>query len=451
MWLLYSPPVPLVRCNSVHDLPSHADGVLGIWLSGEQEFVAEWLVDLRRHPSHAFLPIFVDCELPAEVQHLSDGGAQSPQIALEMAREWRPSVAKLHGATPSPALALARYLYLRPLVALSPVRDYSAHQAYRYPLLEAFVDGERPESLLDVLRGRGWLEQAHLMDRLRRCSRCDSVHLNYVDVCPGCQSLNIEAATYIHCFSCSHVAPEGHFIRQGALTCPNCHARLRHIGADYNRPLEQMHCHDCAMAFADAKIIARCLLCGSDHDPEKLGALNISAYALSDIGRQAARQGLEGGWRICGPFQPRRMTSESFVDVAEWMMSLSRRHADTTYVFMGLYLGAGPELERLLGEEEANSLIEAFVVRLRELMRDTDILAQVSQRLLWLMLPQTDRAGGVALLDKIANLAGKTVQENGSRLEVRGVIHAASDIPAGTTAEQLLASIGSCLQKGLPC
>jgi hypothetical protein len=451
MWLLYSPPVPFVRCDSVHNLPCHADGVLGLWLSGEVEFVSEWLVDIRHHSPHACLPIFVDCELPDEIACLADGHAETLEVALEKARDWRPSASRLQGATPSPALALVRYLYLRPLAAMSPVRDAAAHQAYRFPLLEAFVDGETPEILLDTLRARGWIEQAHLVDRLRCCERCRSVHLNYLDVCPGCQSLNIEEKIYIHCFTCSHLAPQEKFLRQGALACPNCQARLRHVGVDYNRPLEQMYCRDCAMAFTDAKVVARCLGCGCEHDPERLSVLNVGTYALTDSGRQAARLGIEGGATVPMSLQPRGMTTEAFIELADWMMSLARRHEGTELVLIGLSFYADRELELLLGEGGTHRLAQVFLGRLRELMRDTDVMVQVNDHLLWMMLPQTNQAGGEVMLEKISRLAGKVVQENCSGIEVRGAVYAPEDIPDSLPVEQFLHSIDGRLQRGLPC
>lgn len=451
MWLLYAPPVPIVHCHSVLDLPSGANGVLGIWLSGEPDIVIDELRDLRRQCSHAYLPIFIDGELPVDVRHLSDGSAGSVDEALRLAMEWRPSPTRLQGVSSGPALALARYLYLRPLAALTPIRDCKAHQAYRYPLLEAFTDGEAPHALLGTLLNRGWLEQTHLVDRLRRCENCRSAHLNYVDVCPSCQSLNIEEAAYVHCFTCSHMAPQEKFIQNMALVCPNCQARLRHIGADYNRPLEQMHCRDCTMAFSEAEVLARCLACGHSHEPAKLPVLTVVSYSLSDSGRQAARQGLDSGWPAPAPMRTQGMQPEAFIDMTDWMMSLARRHGQAGFALLGLYLDVTPSLADSLGETGLHTLVDAFASRLRELMRDTDILTRVSDHLFWIALPQTTRAGAHTLLEKIQAFAEKTVQDDGSRLEIRGVIHAADEIAGEVSAEHLLNTLGSRLQRGLPC
>jgi hypothetical protein len=451
MWLLYLPPVPPVRCRSVHDLPSQANGVSGVWLSGEPEVVIEWLCDIRRQCSHAHLPIFVDCELPASICHLHDGMASCIDEALKLAMEWRPSAAQLQTSTASPVLALVRYLYLRPLAALAPQRDCRSHQAYRYPLLEAFSDGEEPAALLATLLERGWLEQAHLVDRLRRCESCRSTHLNYVDVCPECAGLQIEQAIYIHCFTCSHMAPQEKFIRGGALLCPNCHSRLRHIGADYNRPLEQMRCKECAAGFSEPEVVARCLSCGHDQAPERLPVLNVASYTLSDSGRQAARQATETAWHLPAPLQTQDMMLDTFIGMTEWMMSLARRHDQASFTLLGLYLEAPAELEQEMGEDELHRMLDAFAGRLRELMRDTDILTRVDDHLIWIALPQTSPTGGKIFLEKILALSARTRQESGSQLQVRGVLHAVDDLPEEVSAEHLLNALGNRLQRGLPC
>ncbi len=445
MWLLYAPPAAPVPCNSVPALSACPDGLLGIWLSGEAGEMQACLQALRRDYLHAHLPVFVDRELPVALAGLADGVAGDAVDATHRALRWRPDPAALRGENASPALALARYLYLRPDRLLTPERDAGSHQAYRYFLLEAFADGESPAALLDTLQARGWLEPRRQVDRLRRCEDCHSVHLNYVDVCPSCQSLDIESAAFIHCFTCSHVAPQKMFAAGGNLVCPNCQTRLRHIGADYNRPLEQLSCHACQASFAEARVLARCLGCGRSHDPEMLPVLVMTEYALSDAGRSAARQGLDKALQAPVP-AARGMDTDAFVGMTDWMMALARRHGQAEFSLVGLYLTIPDGFARRLGEAGLGRLLDAFGVRLRELTRDTDIITRASDHLFWIVLPQTPRAGAKSLLKKIMKFADATAQEDGSRLGIRGVVHAASDTPAEFTAARLLESLGGRLK-----
>lgn len=446
MWLLYASPAALARCDSLSALSVRSEGLLGVWLNGEREQVQECLLAVRRDCMHAHLPVFVDQELPAKFMSLCDGVVKSAEDAAQKAAHWRPDPATLRGDSASAALALARYLYLRPETLLTPLRDTTAHQAYRYPVLDAFADGESPQALLNTLRTRGWLESRRQVDRLRRCEDCHSVHLNYVDVCPSCHGLNVESAAFIHCFTCSHVAPQENFVAGSNLVCPNCNARLRHVGADYNRPLEQLSCHDCHASFAEAEVVARCLGCGRSHEPEKLPVITMTEYALSDAGRSAARQGVELAWQPPAAGIAQGMETDAFISMTDWLMSVSRRHGQAEFSLIGLYLSVPEGFARRLGEAGMAAMLDAFSARLHELVRDTDIITRAHDHLFWIVLPQTSRAGAKSMLKKIMGFAEATTQEDGSRLGIRGVVHAAADIPVEFTASRLLESLGSRLQ-----
>lgn len=451
MWLLYAPSISPVRVVSIHDLPSQASGVTGIWLSGDEgRDVGTQLLEIRRLPSHAHLPVFVAGELPDGLRELGDGQVATLDEAVQRAAGWRPLPTRLPAAPHNPAVALARYLFLRPFVALTPLRDFRAHQAYRYPLAEAFADGPHPESLIGVLMDRGWLEQGHLVDRLRRCDACESAHLNYVDLCPCCNGLNIRNSLFIHCFTCSHVAPQEAFFAGGALSCPNCHARLRHIGVDYNRPLEQMDCQDCGSCFAEARVVARCLACGKVDDPEKLPVLTVAAYTLSDAGRQVAREGGEVRWYAGLSPAYRIFTPESFADAVDWMTNLARRHGAPWFTLLGIRVEFAPGAADF-GSVSLREMREAFLERIREQMRDTDLLTQVGPSLVWVGLPHTDQDGALALLGKISALA-ETVQVEGlAALDISGHVFTVEDLPEGSITVAFLGSLGGRLERLASC
>ena len=106
------------------------------------------------------------------------------------------------------------------------------------------------------------LEAGELLDRLRQCPSCSSSRLNYVDVCPECHALDIVREPSLHCFVCGHVGPQQAFLKGDALVCPNCLSQLRHIGSDYDRPLENYRCRSCGAFFVDAEVDVRCIDCG---------------------------------------------------------------------------------------------------------------------------------------------------------------------------------------------
>lgn len=447
MWLLYAPPVPLVHCASVNDLPSRANGILGVWLSGDPERVSRWLHDIRHHCAYAYLPVFTDAEVPADLRFLCDGVASTAPDALRLAQEWCPSVSCLQGPTTGSALALARYLYLRPFLSLAPVRDCGTLLAYRYPLLEAFTDGQTPQSLLGVLMNRGWLERTHLVARLHQCEVCHSVHLNHVDLCPVCEGLNVEEEVLLRCVRCQSLVP---MTDDGDLSCAACGGRAG-VAEEGSRALRQLYCTDCTMRFKRARRYVCCLSCGSNHLPDRLPVISIATYILSGTGRQAAKQGMEAGFQLPGAGRVQGLVPEAFIEVTDWLMSLARRHGQPGFTLIGLYLDLTPELHRYLGESRLSAMLDAFASHLGELLRDTDILTRVNDRLFWVALPQTTRAGGQTLLEKIQSYAQGIVKKTGSRFGVRGVIYSADEIPGEVTAEHLLMSLGNRLQRDVSC
>lgn len=447
MWLLYASPAAPVSFESVQSLPTDATEICGIYLEGGNERMSAVLTALRQLPAYAHLPVFAARELPASVMPLCDGVAETLEQAAQRAAAWRPDPRGLQGRASTSALALARYLLLRPQQTLEPLRDCSAHQVYRYPLLEAFVDGEQPSALLRKLRQKGWIEQTQLLDRLRCCDGCHSAHLNYIDVCPGCQSINIATAAFIHCFTCSHVAPQEHFVAGNNLVCPNCNTRLRHVGADYNRPLEQLHCHDCQASFAEPLVIARCLSCDRPHAPEKLPVLPIAAYQLSDAGQDAARLGVQPVAASHAPSQD--LAPAAFISMTDWMMNLARRHGEAEFSLIGVHLVIPAVMEQQLGSSGLQAMLDAFAARLQELMRDTDIITRLGRRMFWIALPQTAEEGARQMLKKIQAFADSTEQEDGSRLIIHGIVHSAGETPREFTAEKLLKGLSRRLQGAL--
>ncbi len=152
------------------------------------------------------------------------------------------------------------WLWTRPHASITAQRDTSLADVYGYPLLEVFA-GDEPVNQtlwLRLMSEQGLLVSGELIDRIRLCTKCNSARLNYVDVCPECRDLDIAKEPALHCFTCGHVAPQDEFLKDGLMLCPNCLTRLRHIGSDYDRPMENLSCRACNVSFIDSLVHARC-------------------------------------------------------------------------------------------------------------------------------------------------------------------------------------------------
>lgn len=432
MWLLYRPPARPVLCESIHDLPADPVGVIGIWLVGEGQDVAPELVDIRRSIAHAHLPVFIERSLPdADLAALHDGLAVSLAEALSRALEWRPLCDSLQGRSESPPVALLRYLYLRPFAPLMPVRDASSPAVYRFPLVEALVPCEPAASLIARLVGDGWLQAVSLLDRLRRCRFCASAHLNYVDVCPRCRSLDIKVVEFLHCFSCSHVAMAEAFADGASLSCPNCRERLHHIGVDYHRTLERMICEGCSESFEEALVTVRCLECGAGQSPESLPVHAICSYVLTAQAHAVARKGRMPE-SLAGAPGDTSLAPALYLRLLEWMRGLSDRDGGFSFALIGLHV-----MPERAAEEWPDDILDVYEDRLQEQLRATDLVIRSCVDVFWLALPNATPGGAQSVLHRMVEPDGEIAMRKAG-LRVRGAVYGPEQFrEAGSMARQL--------------
>lgn len=450
--LLHAPTARLLPPWSASPvLPDSLEGVTGLWLDAASEVLAEQLPALRRHPAAAHLPVFTRAAPPLAVAALADGRADDAASAARLAADWSPSPLLLGGPAPQPAVRLARYLYLRPGAGLHPLRDWRHPATYRYPLVEAFADDGDAAALLRTLSAAGWLAPLRLLDRLRRCARCHSTHLNYVDVCPHCRSLEIVETRFLHCFTCAHVAPEVRFQRDDQLVCPHCLTRLRHIGADYNRPMEQQHCLACDHMFLEPLVVVRCLGCDHEDTPERLPVLAVHDYGLSDRGHQGARNG-ELQAPVNALARPHQLDAATFAGLLDWQLALAHRGAPGAgFALVGLHLTVPAALAHRLGTVALAQMLEAFALRLAALARDTDLVARPADLRFWLLLPGAGAAGVAALLDRVRELAEDSRQDEVPPLAVAAAAWLApGELGTGDRAADVLSRLEVALAPAGP-
>ncbi len=257
-----------------------------IWLLAQQgDALEDSLKTLRGTPETAFDLIYVShpASLTDSAITLSDGLVKDRETMLKNWSTWTYRYQQLHNPKPEyPDQKLISYLSLSPQRKMSPVVDITGSGFYQYPLLNIFTEGEATRFWLQRLLRRELLLPEKLINRLRQCPECHSSYLNYIDFCPQCRSINITMEKDLHCFFCGHVENEAVFHKGDTLTCPNCLKQLRHIGTDYDRPLETYRCRNCHLLFAEPLVEAQCLSCNVQHDPDELDVLPVYEYGISD-------------------------------------------------------------------------------------------------------------------------------------------------------------------------
>jgi len=413
--------------------------------------VSESVLLIRRHRSWGLKPIFL--RVPAEpwTMALCDGVVPDWTTAELRATEIDDllSTLPLAGAAPDGEERLLRFLYARPQATLQPIRDPASRRLYRYPLLEVFADaGEDVFGWLHSLLNRGLLTRERLVDRIRACPRCGHSHLNYVDCCPNCKSIDIIRKIFLHCFACGFVAPQEEFHRKGLLECPKCLATLRHIGVDYDRALENHQCQSCRHIFSEAEVVARCLDCENVARPDELEVHGIYELVLSERGRLAVRNGsLRDVFAILDHLN--YATPQHFSQVVDWWVQLGKRHRETTFSLLRLSLENVDELVAAVGRSRTALLIEAFAERLRQLVRTTDLPTRVAENVFLLFLPNTGSAAAEVLRKRILALQKDTEIAKGAGLRLRISRYTyPDDYLTGETAALIFSRLAAMVEAG---
>ncbi|WP_022966919.1 TackOD1 domain-containing metal-binding protein [Denitrificimonas caeni] len=296
------------------------------------------------------------------------------------------------------------WLWTRPGASISAQRDTKSAQIYFYPLIHAFANNEPVNQLLwlRLLTEQGLLVSTDLVDRIRLCASCNSSRLNYVDVCPQCKDLDIAKEPALHCFTCGHVAPQESFLKDGLMMCPNCLTRLRHIGSDYDRPLENQSCRACRTSFIDADVHVRCLDCDHAQSPDELRVREIRHYTMTEKARLRCRQGFTED--ISREYFNRLnlIGLNDFTYLLDWQLQQARRYPGFPECSLIALQFNG--LENALTTPEGQAALDNLVERIKETIRDTDRCSRTREDQLWLLLPHTDYQGAKILGQRLAEL-----------------------------------------------
>jgi TackOD1 domain-containing protein len=377
---------------------------------------ASWLESLRRDARLGLKPLLLTRQLGATAAELSDGIAADGNAIIRLAMEMSQRVASVK---PRDAMTaddrLLFFLLLRPERLLSPLTDWRNERICRYPLADAFCEsGEDGLLLIDRLRRRGLLENTSLLERIHACSKCGSGHLLFIERCPQCGGIDIAEQTFLHCYACGHVGTQDDYLRNEGLSCPQCLARLRHIGVDYDRALETLSCQSCAGRFTEPDIKTRCLQCQTVAATDALVERRFHGLRLTAAGELAARTGQVGDlFRLMDEFS--QAHPDYFIQTLDWLINVSRRHREVQFGLACLGFSNVHALAASLPGHRLAQMFDALAQRLRALIRTTDLFMREDDTHCWLLLPQTTASGMKVLLDRIAALSESS---DGHRIEI---------------------------------
>lgn len=387
---------------------------------GEQQL--NWLRELRSNKNFnnlLILTLMSEAELDPESKILIDNPWQSLEIASINIRNWQRQVELFHaGDNDSPVSQTLKYLWSDDKRRLLPLADWQSPQTYRYPLLQCFGNNdEAARLLLEELRSRSYIKHDLMVDRVRTCSACKRAHLSFIDVCPSCQSVDIEKQKSLHCFNCGFVGPESNFQRNGVLVCPNCDTRLRHIGTDYDRPFEQYACKTCNDLFIEPDVRARCMQCGKNSNPNELTLDVISTYRLGEKGREACRHG-EAVSELNNLMHLDLLPTEVFTFAVNWLDKLTVRYQEQPYSLITLKINNVAAFLESKGYEEAQATVIALSNRVRAEIRTTDLCTRTADDLYFFLFPSTPKEGAQVIKEKFAGTITIALSDVESSLKI---------------------------------
>jgi GGDEF domain-containing protein len=412
----------------------------------------ETLFQLRRMPAFALLPIMIAGETDPESATLGDGVVANLDAAHSYAARIRQELRALTNPVQHSGadMRLLRFLQTRPEYRLEPLRAWKHSAFFRYPLLEAFKEKNvTVTAWIEHLQRRRLIDAITLMDRTRHCPSCDFAHLNYVDLCAQCGSLDIASVSFLHCFACGDIAPESAFTSAGSLACKKCKTRLRQVGVDYDYALATFHCNACNASFQDPTISANCVHCGLRTPPKDLIVQRVCSWRLSELGSLAARTGSIAA--DISPSDPLGFTAPSyFTHMLNWMLRLNER-TENMFVLLGIRFHNVDRMRALLGRRKTLHILDDLAARVRQTLHPADLVTRTSDHELRVLLPHTDRRACERVQQKIACLESDAAGPDNEKITVAITLtHAAECMPA-EQAEEVLSRLDSDLKEASPC
>jgi len=374
--------------------PDKSGHVVFVIANEDASVIVSLLQQIRRHPDFCTALCYVAGGSNPEIGQLADGELPEAAVLRKRYAHFQELLTSFNESETAilPTGRLIKYLWLRPHFVIKPCHAWQSPRYWFYPLLNALNPDEDAFDWLRTLANQRIIESNNLIDRQRECPHCRSSHLSFIDVCPNCGSLDIVQQASLHCFTCGHVDIQDNFLQDGTLVCPKCLTQLRHIGSDFDRPIENHRCHACHHVFIESDVQVRCMHCEKLSQPTDLVEHKIQSWRLSDRGRIIAVRG--DTFDIGASFdQLQFIPGELFRHDLDWLLILARRYPMINFSLFGIYFPRLPELAEKIGHVRLMQLLEVFARRLRSMLRTPDLSTRTAENMLWLLLPQTDEKG----------------------------------------------------------
>ena len=346
-------------------------------------------------------------------------------------------------------LQLLRNLLDDGVYRIAPIFDTESPFAYTYPALTKYVDmpPDKTVDLLDDLASRAILERK-VLDKVHLCPSCMRYNINFREVCPSCGQPDIDVQEMIHHFACGHVGPIMQFQHGLRLICPKCHAELRHIGLDYEKPAETFLCRPNSHIFADPEVEATCIACGGKFKPKDLIDRNIYAYELTGRAEDVVQLGQLEPTQIDPLLLDKQVGLYHYTYFERELATEIKRSTRHKHPFGLIIIGIDfyEDYIKKFGRADALQFMGTLGQVIREMMRMSDIPARYKAENIIMLLSETPAAGCAAFLKRLRE---RLAQAKFARTDVTMSISAGMGVfpEHGEAPETLLAATEAAFER----
>jgi hypothetical protein len=95
------------------------------------------------------------------------------------------------------------------------------------------------------------------------------------------------------------------------------------------------------------------------------------------------------------------VANEVFLHDLDWMLLMNDRYKDVEFSVLGLYFSNLFEVISATNPTNVLQKIEGIAERIRELLRIPDLCSRSTENVLWMLLPQTNGEGLIALKSRL--------------------------------------------------
>lgn len=349
----------------------------------------EALISLRRQETYRYCPFYSWDNMPSDKRALLLDGHfdETAYPKIEAMRERLVSCTKNDDEatrhTTDVHLILARYLFMRSHKKIEPHIEWTNPYGFSYPLLEALsAEGNANDHwyVLNSLVKREYLQIEDTVSELQTCTECNGGLLNFKNCCPNCESVDLHIEPFVHCFSCGNIGPVKEFMQHQELVCSRCQAKLKHIGIDYDKPLEDKICERCQHRFFEPSTLSVCLVCERVSTPESLKTRKLNSFSLTRKGGEFAKNRLKKIAIDIGNFLE-LITFNLLELIIQWQAQLAKRHGEVQFVVGVVYVDNIAQLIKDVGFLNTEQQLVLFYESVRKLFRKTDLLSVDDEKL----------------------------------------------------------------------